>query len=284
MSQLQYLTVFSRDILIGVAQIMLQRSAIVGAAFVVGTWINSPMLTFLGLTGCLSSTLVARLCKFPKQEIADGLYGYNGMLVGLGIGYFYDTELVLAGVIVIIAGSSSLLMYWMLRRGFTPFTFPFVLLTWICMLILSLTQSITPTPWSVPEPSTIRLLESIPRGFGQVLFQESAVTGIIFIVVIWFRGWNQGLFSIAGASFGVAVGYLLGFGTEVINLGLFGYNGVLCGILFAGRSWKDAVIALVAISFSVFFLSLALVWGIPALTFPFVLASWLVQWGLPSDF
>jgi len=268
-----------RQVLTGIAQIMLQPSPFVGAAFLIGVFLNSPILALFGLVGCLSGVLMAVVCKFPDGECFDGLYGFNGGLVGLGIGYFYATSPPLLVLVSLGGMSSSLVMYRMLRLSLRPFTFPFVLVTWVIMLFLSITGWASPTTWSEPNPSSIGLLESIFRGYGQVLFQENMITGIIIIAAITIRDWVQGLYATLGTMIGLACGYLAGFPIDAVNLGLFGYNGVLCGILFAGRTGKGLISAITAILLSVAFVRLAHMVNIPALTFPFVLASWLVLWG-----
>jgi len=274
----------TRQVLTGFAQIMLQPSPLVGAAFVAGVFLNSPMLAMFGIVGCLSSTLFALACKFPLEDCFDGLYGFNGGLVGLGVGYYYDTSLPLLALVMLGGMVSSAIMYSMMRLNLRPFTFPFVLTAWVIMLFLSVTGWASPTAWSESDPSTIDLLESISRGYAQVLFQENVITGIIFITAITVRDWIQGLYATLATLVGLACGYAADFPVDAINLGLFGYNGVLCGILFAGRTGKDFISAITAILLSITFVRLAHVAGIPALTFPFVLASWLVLWGRRNIF
>ncbi|NQU57514.1 MAG: urea transporter [Rhodospirillales bacterium] len=274
-----FLIEVTRQVLTGFAQIMLQPSPLVGAAFLAGVFLNSPMLAMFGIVGCLSSALFALACKFPQEECFDGLYGFNGGLVGLGVGYYYDTSLPLLALVMLGGMVSSAVMYSMLRLSLRPFTFPFVLTAWVIMLFLSVTGWASPTAWSESDPSTIDLLESISRGYGQVLFQENVITGIIFITAITIRDWTQGLYATLATLVGLVCGYVAGFPVDAINLGLFGYNGVLCGILFAGRTGKDFISAITAILLSIAFVRLAHVAAIPALTFPFVLSSWLVLWG-----
>lgn len=268
-----------REVLTGIAQIMLQPSPLVGAAFLVGAFVNSPMLALFGIIGCLAGTLMAWFSKFPEDECFDGLYGFNGGLVGLAIGYYYDTYTPLLILVVLGGIASTLVMYKMLRMGFRPFTFPFVVVTWIIMLVLSMTGWASISGWSVPNPSSIDMLESLSRGYGQVLFQENILTGLIFICAILIRDWVQGLYASLATAMGFICGYLAGFPIDAVNLGLFGYSGVLCAILFAGRTGKHFINACIAILLSIAIVRLFHVVGIPPFTFPFVLASWLVLWG-----
>ena len=273
------LTQIPRDVLTGIAQIMLQPSPLVGLAFLIGSFLNSPMLALFGVVGCLASTMMAWLCKFPSEERSQGLYGFNGGLIGLGVGYFNAVSLPLLVPVVLGAMVSSLVMYKMMQIGLRPFTFPFVIVTWVIMLILSVTGLASISGWSTPNPTSIDVLESLSRGYGQVLFQENILTGLIFIGAILIRDWVQGLYASMATVMGLLCGYLAGFPIDAVNLGLFGYSAVLCGILFAGRTGRDFINAVIAILLSIAIVRLFHMAGIPPFTFPFVLASWVVLWG-----
>lgn len=269
---------FIREVFTGIAQIMLQPSPMVGAAFLAGAYLNSPVLALFALVGCISSTTTAWVLKFPEEERFDGLYGFNGGLVGLGTGYFYATQLPLLGLVVLSGMISTLIMHRMMRCGMRPFTFPFVVMTWVIMLLLSVTGWASTSPWSVPDTNTINLLEGVARGYGQVLFQEHVLTGLIFVAAIAIRDWVQGVYATIATGIGLICGFVFGLPLDDINLGLFGYNGVLCGILFAGKTGMDLFKALAAILISVGIVRAFHIAGIPALTFPFVVSSWMVLW------
>ncbi len=268
----------SREIAIGFAQIMLQPSVLVGVAFIVGTLFNSWPLALFGLTGCFTGIVMAMLCRFPRDERFDGLYGFNGGLVGLGLGYFFGIFWQILLLVVVGGMLSSLVMYWMLRRGLRPLTFPFVVSAWCLIVLLSLTGWVEPLPSEPAGSQHVDLLMAVSRGYGQVLFQESAITGLIFVAAIAARNWVEGLYATLGTAFGLLCAWVLDFPSDDMSLGLFGYNGVLCGILFAGRTGRDLVSALAAIALSVLVVRGFHVFGAYALTFPFVLSSWIVLW------
>lgn len=267
-----------REISIGCAQIMLQPSVLVGAAFIVGMFVNSWPLALFGLTGCSAGVVTAMLCRFPPDERFDGLYGFNGGLVGLGLGYFYGISWEILLLVVIGGMVSSLVMYGMLRRAMRPLTFPFVITAWGVIVLLSMTGWVAPLPYEPAGAERIDLLAAVSRGYGQVLFQESVITGLIFVAAIAIRNWVEGLYATLGTLFGLLCAFLAGLPVDDMNLGLFGYNGVLCGILFAGKTTRDLVSALAAIALSVVIVRSFHLAGAYALTFPFVLSSWIVLW------
>ena len=267
-----------RAVLAGFAQVMLQPSPLVGAAFVAGAFWNSYIIASFGVLGCFAGVLTAIILGYPKDERHDGLYGFNGALVGLGMGYFYEASPLLAVLVVVGGAASSIVMHWMLCLNLRPLTFPFVVVTWLFMVLSWATGGLGGAIGTAPDQLAISMLDALSRGVGQVLFQESVVTGIVLFSAIFLRNWTQGIYALLATALGLGIAYLAGFPVYAINLGLFGYNAVLCGILFAGQTLRDFLSAVAAIGLSVVLVRLAHGLEVAALTFPFVLSSWLVLW------
>ncbi len=267
-----------RELLVGFAQVMLQPSSLVGAAFLVGVFWNSYIIALFGVVGCLAGVLTAITLNFPEEDRRNGLYGFNGALVGLGTGYFFEASLPLVILVFIGGMASSVVMYRMLCLNLRPLTFPFVVVTWGIFALLWVTGWATATSTSGSVQSGNIILDALSRGIGQVLFQENVITGIIFLLAITIRDWTQGIYTALATLLGLTGAYVVGFPVDAINLGLFGYNGVLCAILFAGRTLRDFVSAITAIVLSIGLVRLAHVVDIPPFTFPFVLSSWIVLW------
>ncbi|WP_020592384.1 urea transporter [Kiloniella laminariae] len=294
LSRLRLFCDASAGFLRGLGQIMLQSSPLTGVLFLLACYISSPLLFVFALVGSASGLIAARIGSFDRQDCQAGLYGFNGALVGLALGYFYEASLLIWLLVVLGGMASSLLMQAMLQWKLRPLTFPFVMVTWVIMLLLWLGE------WGdaslrVPEsmdlvvrPEVTALLGFL-RGFGQVMFLEQPLSGAVIFLALIAKSRLVGFYALAGAAMvpllAVVGGY---FGTqdyisglfppEGIFLGLFGYNAVLCAIAFAGTNWRDFLSALLAIVLSLAFLRLFQFAALPALTFPFVLASWLLFW------
>jgi urea transporter len=65
--------------------------------------------------------------------------------------------------------------------------------------------------------------------------------------------------------------------TNDIYMGLLSYNAVLSAITFAGKKREDFIMGLIAVILSVFIMIQMRYLNLPALTFPFVLATWLTM-------
>lgn len=170
---------FPRTLLRGFSQVFLQKNQLTGLLFLAGIFFNSPLMGFGALLGCLSGTLTAVLFGFKKEDIRNGLYGFNGVLVGIALLFLFQINA--ATVILIVAGSafSSLIMKFMHENKLFPFTFPFVLSTWILISAITFFGISGNNP-PVVQPEFFSIVSSVGNGFGQVMFQGNLITGIIF--------------------------------------------------------------------------------------------------------
>lgn len=80
---------FIEIILRGISQIMLVNNVITGILFLIGIFYNSWLIGIGAVIGVLAGTFTALLFKYKRDDINQGLYGYNGTLVGLATIYFF---------------------------------------------------------------------------------------------------------------------------------------------------------------------------------------------------
>lgn len=266
------------DTLAGIGQIMLQPSAGVGGLFLIGMLFNSYWLTVFAMAGSFTGTIWAKVFGFSTDHSAKGLYGFNGALVGLALGYFYAADPALLFPTIIGSITTTVIVNEALKRDFVPLTAPFVVVTWVIMLMLAnLGFPITGNGAEYNFVS-LRFVDGIALGFGQVLLQENVFTGLIFAAVLFFRNRVQGLFALCATMLGVAYGLVFNFPLDVINLGIFGYNATLCAVFFAGLSASAILSSIVSVISSIILVGVFINHGWPPLAFPFVMSSWMVLW------
>jgi urea transporter len=122
------------------------------------------------------------------------------------------------------------------------------------------------------------------------MFQASVWTGRLFLIGIALSSWTHAAWVVAGAAIGTLLGgYHAGavatavdperlvsrLLTENVALGLYGYNATLAAVALSlrRRSLLAPLLGIVAsVPITEYFPTL----GLPALTAPFVLATWLV--------
>lgn len=134
-----------------------------------------------------------------------------------------------------------------------------------------------------PAAAALRFADAVLRGFGQVMLQGNAITGLLFLLGIAAHSPLLALAALAGAAVSTATAGLLGAGRASLRRGAYGFNGALVGIalLYFLRpgplTWTCVVFAAAGSAVLAAAVNRLLrLWPLPALTAPFVLISWCV--------
>uniref|UniRef100_A0A670K8U9 Urea transporter n=1 Tax=Podarcis muralis TaxID=64176 RepID=A0A670K8U9_PODMU len=77
-------------VLRGISQVMFVSNPLSGLLMLAGFLVQSPWITLTCCTGVIVSTLTALILCQERSAIAAGLYGYNGVLVGMLMAVFSD--------------------------------------------------------------------------------------------------------------------------------------------------------------------------------------------------
>ena len=276
-----------KTLLLGFSQVFLLQSPLSGVLILAGLFCNSWQLALLALLGCLVSRAVASLWRDTEQEIADGLYGFNGTLVGIAIGVYWEISWLSILLLVIGAALSTWLARAFRRHAQLPgLTAPFIIAVWALLLVSLLApQGVglldSAAQLEEGQPLWRRLGLALGDRVGQVMFQANVLTGILFFLAIAWESRRKALYALLGALIPMLV---IPFVPEAVwREGLLGYNAVLCAIYWAGRGERRLLYALLSVVLSVLLELLALYAGLIPLTAPFVLSVWGVaqaqRWG-----
>jgi urea transporter len=261
----------------GIGQIMLQENSLTGLIFLIGIFLNSPLMALGLLVGTVVGTLTAQLLKYDQGNINSGLYGFNAALVGIAMLVFFDSTILVWIAIIVLSALTTVMMNFCLVKKIPIFTFPFILLVWIALYFF---HNVTP----VEAPSEADLAGLIPAefdlknfgfGFGEVIFQGSFITGVLFMIAVYISNPNAALYGMAGSLLAAVFSYLIIDKFDSVQQGWFTFNAVLCAITFSGLERKNGVYVMIAIFFSVLIENFMMDKGLIFLTFPFVLGTWL---------
>ncbi len=276
-------------ILRGVGQVFFQENALTGGLFLLGIAVSSPIMALGGLVGAAIGTAVAILLKFDEKEIAAGLYGFNAALVGIATPFFFRPGAM--SVVLLVAGSAVAALSTRMARRFLPFptyTAPFIVVTW-ALYFLGLAIGVAPVNPGGP-PVGVGPLVATAHGVSQVMFQASIWTALFFLAGIAINDWKHALLVLIGSTVGMLLGtYVAAVAArgldperlvdrsllENVALGLYGYNATLAAVaVFLSK--PSLIPTLLGIFLSVLVTELFPSLGLPALTAPFVLATWIV--------
>ncbi|USD23591.1 urea transporter [Microbulbifer variabilis] len=263
---------FLVSLLRGISQVILQKNALSGALFLFGVAVNSITMAIGVLVGVISSTIFAHIEHYPVNDIEEGLFGYNGALIGVVIFSLYAPSSIT--VFLIIAGSALTVLIMRLMMIHFPlpaYTAPYIMVIWV-IWAMAPALNLEPAITSMSEKiSTWGIFE----GIGQIIFQNNAITGACFLLGIFISNKLHALWGIIGGLFATLLAELLSLSTTLILSGIFGYNASLCAIALTSRSklWFAPLVgSALTVPIAMAFINA----GIIVLTAPFVLSSWAI--------
>lgn len=279
---------FTKSALRGVGQIMLQENAWTGLFFLIGLWIGDWHYLLAAIITVCIATLFARWMKFDKMLIEKGIYGFNAVLVGVALIFLFEDSLLLWFLIFFVGGIiTPLLHHFFIWKKKAVFTFPFILVTWICVISITQFTEIGPSEilrahFVSTEYEYLKYL-AIIEGYGQVIFQEKILVGFIFLLGVYISSPKAAIYGLVASTLGLIIALLSGGAEEMIFLGLFGFNAVLTAIVFSIPESGNRIWAVIGVLLTIFIHLLLVHYQLlnqigGTLTFPFVLATWICLW------
>lgn len=255
-------------------------------------------VAFGAVAGLFVSTSTAILLNVDRASLRQGLFGLNGVLVGVAIPIFLHPHpmmwayLLLGAAVSTVAtlAVSNVVKSW----GIPGSTAPFVFTTWVLLLgAYSFTHLHLATlgPPALPAAASAgvmtlslhTVLSSLGKSISQVYLIENFWTGVLFVVAIAISSIRSAGFAVIGSVIGLGAALVFGAGAGATASGLYGFSAVLTamavGSAFDKLSFRAVLYAALATVFTVVVqaaLNTALSpLGIPPLTFPYVLTMWL---------
>ncbi len=265
---------FVKIIFRGFGQVMLQNNAWTGMLFLFGIFFNSWIFGLGAILGNIVSTYSAKILRYSKEDINDGLYGFNGTLLGIAILFLFKFSIFVVSIIILGSIFSTIIMHQIKKYRIPVYTAPFVVSTWLIAFIFKL-FNFFPIESLLPVSNSLNIFSATFMGFGQVMFQGSIVTGLIFFLAIIINSRKSAIYSLYGSTLGIVIALIFSFQLSAINIGLFGYNAVLCAIALESKKLENFIFATFAIVLSVFLNFWMGNIGIITLTAPFVFATWI---------
>ncbi len=287
----------------GAGQVMFQNSSWTGLLFLIGIFYGAyaegqPLVAWGAIVGLLVSTITGYILKQPDIDGQSGLWGFNGILVGCAIMTLLGNTIESWLAIIFC----SAMTVWV-RRGFnnimsplgvSSFTFPFVFCTWIFLLCARTMTELPPQYMSDSALATtgasIAYATDIPhlltywlKGISQVFLINNWLTGIIFLIGLALCSRWAAIWAAIGSAIALSIAIAYGAPASDITNGLYGFSPVLTaialGCTFYKPSMRSAIWCILGIIATVFIQGamdvLFMPIGLPTLTAPFCIATWL---------
>lgn len=286
------------SILRGIGQIMFQNNSYTGILFLIGIFYNSTQSGLMTFFGASISTITAFILGSDSSLIKNGVFGFNGALTAIALATFLPFSLPTLVYITIASAMSTIIMSALIRLfsfiKMPVLTAPFVFVT-LCFLLgyvhfnpLQSTHFISKANLqeqiSLENFLTITTFtEGLYTGVSQVFFQENTITGIIILIGLFINSQKCFAMALIGSIIGLFTVYLFGIPESVIRSGAYNFNSVLTAIalgsiffhlnLYSLAYAVSGIIitCIISAALSTAFISI----GMPVMTLPFVVATWL---------
>ncbi|WP_176054424.1 urea transporter [Paraburkholderia caribensis] len=264
-----------RTLLRSFGQIVLQRNAATGACVLAGWLVSDVRLACAALTGAIAANVGAVLRGYDPADTHDGLHGFNGALAGLAAATFIADDATAMAVAILAATAAAwLLGPWerlLHSRGLGFYSSPCLLVTWAWLPLVYLPTAHVAASDAISGFDSMR---GLLTGVAQTSFACGALPGALILGGIALSSVRSALFALAGAALATLAHWLIGADGASFGAGLLGFNGALAALALADCG---VLAALAGVGVSVAMQHAAIVSGLPAMTAPFVVATWTIR-------
>jgi urea transporter len=221
------------------------------------------------------------------------LHGFNGGLAALAAFTFIHDDSRATAVAILAAvlatGLSDMLTRALSRWNLAAYSSPAVLVTWAWLPLFadqSFGTAAVRVAAAASADSDVRLLfsaapaflrpclEGIVAGLAPIVFAAGPAAGALILAALLIAGPSRAAWALGGSALGIALWSVFGTSAGVLQSGVCGFNPALAALATCRFGVKAAISAIVLTLLIELAVPAA---GIPALTAPFVLASWVVQ-------
>ena len=279
--------------LVGIGQIFLQDNGWSGLLITIGMFFSHWTLGVTCFLGALIGTLTAKALKAKDADIEFGLYGFNASLAYMCVMFTFATNdahatlnganpilWVLGAVAAVIA---TVIMHVFVTKGWTAFTFPFVVTCWVlCWAfakynVLGLEQT---TPALPDYTGTIDAITTPFYGWAEVNFGANFLTGVFIFLGLAISSPSVAMWGTAAATLGgLFAHYVLGIDANVLANGLYSFSPILVACAFvtkSGVSRADFIYIVVGV-----LLAVLIHYGVSQImatyTIGFIVATWIME-------
>ena len=279
--------------LVGIGQIFLQDNGWSGLLITIGMFFSHWTLGVTCFLGALIGTLTAKALKAKDADIEFGLYGFNASLAYMCVMFTFATNdahetwtaaspllWVLGAVAAVIA---TVIMHVFVTKGWTAFTFPFVVTCWVlCWAfakynVLGLEQT---TPALPDYTGTVDAITTPFYGWAEVNFGANFLTGVFIFLGLAISSPSVAMWGTAAATLGgLFAHYVLGIDANVLANGLYSFSPILVACAFvtkSGVSRADFVYIVVGV-----LLAVLIHYGVSQFmatyTIGFIVATWIME-------
>ncbi len=270
-----------RLVLRGCSQLCFQSNELTGVFFLAAVLVVSPISAAYLLVAGIMAPAGRMLMAGRGPAVATGLPGLNPCLIALALPAFFHTgwsNVGMWGVLVAcVAITIVLVRVCVSILPFPTLVLPFLIVFWVLYALVPQIEVLQPIAFGPSGATSFHPLTAVLYSLGQALFSPTILSGLLFLTGVLLSNWRHGLVALIGAVIGTVVSYYYrDVDAGSVNLGLYGFNGVLTAVavfVVCGGQLRLAILgALVATILTPAIADI----GLQTLSAPFVLTTWLM--------
>ncbi len=257
------------------------------------TTFSEPFAGISGLLGVIFTNQISAYLGVYREKLRKGLYGFNGLLVGLAFTLYHDPSVMLYMflfascvllVVITIWMEGSLGYYY----GMPILSLPFVIVTFIAYTAFFNYNGIPLKTGNysmsfLEFPKIPLFILAYLKSLATIFFLNSPYAGLVILFVLFYVSRISFLLSILGFSIGSTFQYLLGGNIYDITGGVVGFNYILTAIALGGiflvpspGAFMLAGIASISVAVLASFTKIFFYFfNFPVLSFPFAIVTLL---------
>ncbi len=263
-------------------QIVLQAHAGTGACLLAALALTDWRLACAALLGAAAANVCAVVAGHAETAIRDGLAGYNGALAALAA-FAFVGDAGTAAALALIAGGASAWIAGPLERRLARarlglYSVPCLIATWIWLPlhpgsapIAGAITATAPDPHATPLAAAAHTAAGVLSGLAQTAFASGAAAGLCVLAGLAWSSRRAAAYALGGTALASALELACGASPDAFGAGFAGFNGALAALAVYALGTRAVICATMLAAA----LHLAAVrCALPALSAPFVLASW----------
>jgi len=270
-----------RLVLRGCSQLCFQTNELTGLFFLAAVLVASPIAAAYMLAAAIIAPGARMLLGDRGETLETGLPGLNPSLIAISLPAFYQTgwtNLEMWGVLVFCVICAVLLVKLFLAiLPFPILVLPFLIVFWLLAAAAPHTEILQPVTFATGSAEQFRPWVAVLFSLGQALFSPTILSGLLFIVGVLLSNWRHAVIAVMGAVIGTVVSYYYRDVDPVsVNLGLYGFNGVLAAVAAYVTCGAKLRLAVLGAILATILIPAVADFGVQSLSAPFVFTTWLL--------
>ena len=284
------------------SQVVFLENIISGALILAGIAVFSYEIgnwdpTILAIIGAIVGNITAKVLGNDENAITSGLFGFNPVLVGIAATTFFsgpDAYIITILGSILVIPLTTVINNLCGRLGLPGFTMPFIAITWFFILVSFQTNLLNAGGGRAGALATTKVLENgqvlwkeaLTKGLGEIYLLDTVYGSLLIFLAFAIDRWHVAIKIALTIAATIIMGMIFKVDINVLNLGLYTYNAILVYMgletFSTNNKNKDyvkfgalVVLGVVSSCLTDYAAPTVLaVFGLPSLTFPFVLVTW----------